>query len=110
MSTRRTGLGFGSLLLHRTTEQEAPPTPKPQPAIEQPETERYEESPLPLKRPLNERGIIRNRDLRDRCTVYLDPAVNQQLDIVAGVERRQRSEVVTDILRRYLPKYQIKQG
>jgi metal-responsive CopG/Arc/MetJ family transcriptional regulator len=53
---------------------------------------------------------MRNRDLRDRCTVYLDPAVNQQLDFVARVERRQRSEVVTDILRRYLPKYQIKRG
>ena len=107
MSTRRTGLGFGSLLLHRTTEQEAPPTPEPQPAIEQPETERYEESAVPSKRPLNERGISSNRQLRDRCTVYLDPAINQQLDFVARVERRQRSEVVTDILRRYLPKYRV---
>jgi metal-responsive CopG/Arc/MetJ family transcriptional regulator len=59
---------------------------------------------------LNDRGIIRKRQLRDRCTVYLDPAINQQLDLVARIERRQRSEVVTDILRHYLPKYQIKRG
>ena len=107
MSTRRTGLGLGSLLLHRTTEQEVPPVPKAH-AISQPQApEAYPETAVPQGRALNQRGINRARQLRDRCTLYLEPGVNQQLDLVARIERRQRSEVVTDILRRYLPKYRI---
>jgi len=84
--------------------------PEPQSSIEQPATERYEAPAVPPKRPLNERGITRNRQLRDRCTVYLDPAINQQLDLVARIERRQRSEVVADALRRHLPHYHISQN
>jgi len=49
----------------------------------------------------------RKFQLRDRCTLYLDPEVNQQLDLVAGIERRQRSQVVTELLRQYLPDYQV---
>ena len=107
MSTRRTGLGLGSLLLHRTTEREVAPTPRTYPAPQPAEAETYPETTSPQARPLNQRGINPARQLRDRCTLYLEPGVNQQLDLVARIERRQRSEGVTDILRRYLPKYRI---
>ena len=44
---------------------------------------------------------------RDRCTIYIDHDVNEQLDIVARIERKQRSEVVTQLLRQHLPSYRI---
>lgn len=114
-TTRKTGLG-DSLLLRRT---EAPSavTPTvipdaqvpagvstPEPTPSEPATVEAEsvlpppDSKLPRKVPLV---------LRDRCTLYLDRAVNEQLHMAARIEGRERSEVVTDILRKHLPKYRI---
>lgn len=45
--------------------------------------------------------------LRDRCTLYLDEEINQLLNMVARVEQKQRSEVVSELLRKYLPRYRI---
>lgn len=45
--------------------------------------------------------------LRDRCTIYLERTVNDRLDLVARIEGRERSEVVTELLQKHLPKYRI---
>lgn len=100
MTDKNTGLG-DSLLLKRTDPDGAGELPKdaqtpgaakrPEAAVRRPsKTAR----PTPIQ-------------LRDRCTIYLDPDVNRQLDLVARIERRQRSEVVTDTLRANLPKYRV---
>ena len=44
---------------------------------------------------------------RDRCTIYIDQDVNEQLETAARMERKQRSELVTELLRQHLPKYRI---
>lgn len=106
MSTsRRTGLGVPHLFRRPA---EAKPTPLPeqedlQPNDQPPESTNWGQRELPASRT----QPVRKPRLRDRCTLYLDPEINQQLDFVAGVERRQRSEVVTELLRAHLPKYRI---
>lgn len=45
--------------------------------------------------------------LRDRCTLYIAQEVNELLDVAARVEGRDRSEIVTDILREHLPTFRI---
>lgn len=100
---KHTGLE-GSLLLQRTVPPQndlpAPPPEtserqEPQPAASTP-AEPVVASPQKVPKPL-----------RDRCTLYLAPEVNTQLDLVARIERRQRSEVVNDLLGQHLPKYRV---
>jgi hypothetical protein len=100
MATKRTGLGK-SLLLRRTEADE--PSPRSEDAQSPPPTDRFDtdETSQPPASPR------RPRALRDRCTIYIEPEVNKQLDLVARIQRRQRSEVVTQILRENLPKYRI---
>ncbi len=100
MTDKKTGLG-DSLLLQRTDPDGADEPPKdaqtsgaakrPEAALERPST-----TPQPTP-----------EQLRDRCTIYLDPDINTQLDLVARIQRKQRSEVVTELLRANLPKYRV---
>jgi hypothetical protein len=99
-NNKRTGLG-GSLLLQRTDPQ--PPVDNPVPFLTPERPERFDIQPEPVRQV----EIKKPQELRDRCTLYLDRDVNTQLDLVARIERRQRSEVVTEILRDNLPKYRI---
>lgn len=110
---KKTGLGE-SLLLRRT---ENPPMPTP---VEVPDVQTSEvlpkpepiapepvlvESPAPrsaAKKPKKQMLV-----LRDRCTLYLERAVNEQLHMAARIEGRERSEIATDILRKHLPKYRV---
>jgi len=104
MSTRRTGLG--SLLLRRTDGERHPKPPEEHEPHRGPPDPTLDPGPgidLPTE-PTRKTNRARPRD---RCTLYLDEDVNQQLDLVARVERRQRSEVVTELLRRHLPSYRI---
>jgi hypothetical protein len=97
MNIKKTGLGR-SLLLRRTT-----PKPPERPDAQAPEPSeqggRQDEEPA-SRRP-------QPKNLRDKCTLYLDADVNEQLDAVARIERKQRSEVATELLRAHLPKYEI---
>ena len=112
---RKTGLG-DSLLLRRT---EAPPTAVPAvPAdVQTPDLSSPPEptSSVPaiattdsaLPQPSSKKRPKEQLVLRDRCTLYLERAVNERLDMAARIEGRERSEVATDILQKYLPKYRV---
>jgi hypothetical protein len=100
MTDKNTGLG-NSLLLKRTADH-GPEKPS-QGAQTSESSGRPDVIPDGQPKPTRRKP----RDLRDRCTIYLDPDVNQQLDLVARIQRRQRSQVVTEILRANLPKYRI---
>ena len=108
---RKTGLG-GSLLLQRT---EIPARVMP-PAvpIQPPNTEMtaLPEPPHPVAVIQSAPRTSRKRKkpalvLRDRCTLYLERDVNEQLAHTSHAEGRDRSEVVSELLRKHLPKYQI---
>ena len=47
---------------------------------------------------------------RDRCTLYLSRELNAQLDLVAHIERKERSEIVESLLRAHLPKYRVERA
>jgi hypothetical protein len=100
MNDKHTGLGE-SLLLQRTAPQ--PPIDPPIPSQTSERPEHFEIHPEPVQQV----EIKKPQELRDRCTVYLDRDVNMQLDLVARIERKQRSEVVTEILRANMPKYRV---
>jgi hypothetical protein len=100
MADRDTGLG-DSLLLKRTEPAGPAPVREETPRHEQPQPvdgDAAARPAAPRRRP---------RRIRDRCTIYLDPDVNKRLDLVARIERKERSEVVTEILRQHLPSYRI---
>jgi hypothetical protein len=106
MPERKTGLG-DSLLLKRTVQPEVQSPDAADAAsgadsmpMETPQTPQASVHPKRSKR-------SKKLMLRDRCTIYLDVEVNQQLDIAARIENKERSEVVTEILRQHLPKYRI---
>lgn len=113
-TTRKTGLG-DSLLLQRT--EPAPetivPAPTDVPASEPmsiptpppPQTEVEAEPALP--EPVSKKQQKVKLVLRDRCTLYLERTVNEQLGMVARIEGRERSDIASDILRKHLPKYRI---
>lgn len=99
----KTGLG-NSLLLQRTEKGRRP-------VAQQPKTpgrlERSSDSDAP---PAPQEQVERPVEVvlpRARCTLYIDEDVNEQLSLVAGIEKRQRSEVVTEILRSHLPTYSV---
>ena len=68
----------------------------------------------------NDPGNVRHADLtvwmdqrltlRDKVTLHLDRDVNEQLDLAARVEGKERSEVTSEILRKHLPRYRIERG
>jgi len=47
---------------------------------------------------------------RERCTLYLSPEINAQLDLAAHIERKERSQVVEALLRQHLPKYRVERA
>lgn len=98
MNDQNTGLG-DSLLLRRTDE------PRAAQPITDAQTSRRPEH---LDVPESKRPARKVRPLRDRCTIYLEPDVNRQLDLVARLEHKQRSEVVAEILRTHLPRYEVR--
>lgn len=114
---RKTGLG-NSLLLRRTAQpveppvepqeepvQETPP-PEPTPPIEpQPEPTVETAMVAPPAAPQTKR--TEKLTLRDRCTIYLERGVNEQLHMTSRIEGKERSEIVSEILRKHLPKYRI---
>ena len=96
--------GLAESLLFRRSAKPAPqePLPRaPEPLPPGVETDR----PAPIERPT--RRVEREMRLRDRCTLYLDEEINELLDTVARFEQKQRSEVVTELLRKYLPRYRV---
>ncbi|MBS0203964.1 MAG: hypothetical protein JSS49_13750 [Planctomycetes bacterium] len=113
---RNTGLG-DSLLLRRT---EAPPAEQPAvtldgqttiPSPQEPprptrglQTAEVPSIPLPASPTKTKKKPL---VLRDRCTIYLEREVNDQLDMAARIEGRERSEIASDLLRKHLPKYRI---
>lgn len=110
----KTGLGK-SLLLQRTVISAVPPTtPAVVPAEEVTPAPELTELPEPILEPIpvppppaSRKSSAKPLVLRDQCTLYLEREVNKQLHIVARAEGRERSEIVSDILRQHLPKYRI---
>jgi hypothetical protein len=73
-----------------------PAEPQPEPviqAVQQPARKRKKKKPALV--------------LRDRCTLYLERDVNELLDHAAHAEARDRSELVSELLRKHLPRYQV---
>lgn len=116
----KTGLG-GSLLL-RKTEPTAPQTPptvpppevasmppvEPQPVQESPENVSTPSMPRNLKsRQRTSKKGKKPLVLRDQCTFYISHEVNERLHLVSGIEGRDRSEIVSDLLQKHLPTYRI---
>jgi hypothetical protein len=102
MTEKKTGLG-NSLLLKRTSPRNAP-----SPHVSERLDAQTSEASRRLDARKNQRGGKRPaKPLRDKCTIYLESDVNERLEIVARMERKERSEVVTEILRRHLPKYRV---
>lgn len=111
-TTRKTGLG-SSLLLQRT---EAPAEPSVSVDVQTPGIPaKWEPSPAEVtrERAAPPQSVSRKKQkgqplvLRDRCTLYLEREINEQLHLVARIEGRERSDIVTDILRQYLTKYRV---
>lgn len=111
---RKTGLG-GSLLLRRTETPQAPEhsnvstsETSASPGTPTPTAETFKRPKRPIAtdiRKSSKKGV--EQVLRDRCTLYIDRDVNERLDLAARVEGRERSEVVSQLLRKHLPKYRI---
>jgi hypothetical protein len=106
MNDKRTGMG-GLFLLKRTaplpSETKSETTSSPEPLTrEMPQQRDF--APQEISPKNNQKAP---KPLRDRCTLYLEPEVNRQLELVARIERKQRSEVVTEILQNHLPRYRI---
>ena len=97
---KKTGLG-NSLLLQRT----APAPSRPQPtAAETSQTSEASET----SRPAGRRPPRKPRQRpRVRRTLYLELELDARLSGVAGIERKERSEVVNELLRRHLPQYSV---
>lgn len=99
---KKTGLA-GSLLFGRAAKP-APAEPRPS-AVAAPAAPVESDGSIPVERP--SRRVERELRLRDRCTLYLDEEINELLNSVARIEQRQRSEVVSELLRKYLPRYRV---
>ena len=111
---KKTGLG-NSLLLRRTAlppfVPQAPPVVPTLNSTVIPESlpvplPESETTPAPLMR-ASRKTRTKPLVLRDRCTLYIAREVNEKLQTAASVERRERSEIVSDILREHLPTYRI---
>ena|SRR5579872_305857 len=114
-TTRKTGLA-DSFLFRRTEPDDAPQPAKRQDAPDAPGVSDVPnapdaQEPTPRGRSRVPRPKKSQRvTLRDRCTLHIDRDVNEWLDLVARIEGKERSEVVSEILRNNLPKYRIAEG
>ena len=112
---KKTGLG-SSLLLRRTVNPPvSPAAPLPVTSIQEvmPATEELPSQvitpeltlvpPIQPHRKPSKKSLV----LHDRCTLYLEREINKQLGIASRLEGRDRSEIVSDLLQRYLPKYRV---
>lgn len=72
------------------------PAPKPLP-------KRTSTSPA---RPPRRRAAKRTR-LRIRRTIHLEDDLDEQLSLVAGIEGKERSEIVNNLLRKHLRQYEV---
>lgn len=111
---KKTGLG-SSLLVRRTGTSEDPErfdVPNVSDASE-PETSNSSEPQNAQTPETSERSNVQTsrksirQVVRDRCTLYLDQDVNERLRLVAGIEGKERSEIASDLLRQYLPEYDV---
>lgn len=111
---KQTGLGM-SLLLQRTDQKPKPERPaadpRPEPTVT-PEPEVVEtpgEESIIQEIPQRSRKKSRQKPqvLQDRCTLYIAREVNEKLHLAARVEDRDRSEIVSELLRKHLPEYRI---
>lgn len=115
MASKSTGLG--SLLLKRT-ENDAASESKP-PAVEtskRPDVQaaqdrssaeiKSDSSSTEQNNSAAKQEADRPQTARDRCTLYLDADLNRQLHIAAKLEGKERSEIVSEILRQHLPVYE----
>lgn len=113
-SDKKTGLG-SSLLLRRTE-----PTLEPAMVVETPMPDRSQaQKAKPAKSPDGQgiqtpqhpenrpQPIPKLQQVRDRCTLYLDPDVNRRLHVTARIEGKDRSEIVTEVLRQHLPEFEV---
>ncbi|MBI1902936.1 MAG: hypothetical protein HYS13_17705 [Planctomycetia bacterium] len=103
---KTTGLGE-SLLLRRTD----PPADRPRKPAKNGQ-ERKEAPPIEPAgaddpAPADPLSTVHRAVPRDRTTLYLDQDVNDWLDLAARIERKQRSELASEILRKHLPRYRI---
>ena len=111
---KKTGLG-SSLLLRRTVTPPVPPdSPVVLPAPSAVIISEPVPAPLPSPEPIQTPPLQSPQQapkpplvLRDRCTLYITREVNEQLHVTARIEGRERSEIVSDLLRKYLPRYRI---
>lgn len=123
MSEKPKNTGLGNLLLKRTSppaEPAAPaaevgeeePTPSPAVASNSTLPRKREPEPLPERapalpvRPPRRRAAKRTR-LRLRRTIHLEDDLDEQLSLVAGIEGKERSEIVNSLLRKHLRQYEV---
>ncbi len=109
--TKKTGLG--NLLFQRTSQPARKSRPVPVKSEEgtaaspPPEPE-FTSSPEPLPpAPASRRQNAKRKRVRIRRTLHLEDDLDARLNTMAGIERRERSEIVNDLLRKHLRKYEI---
>jgi len=104
---KQTGLGL-SLLLQRTDQKPKPERPA---VIPKPEPTEIKASEADVVSEIPQRNREKSRQkpkvLQDRCTLYIARDVNEKLDLASRVEDRDRSEIVSELLRKHLPEYTI---
>lgn len=113
-SDKQTGLG-SSLLVRRTEPpQEMAETANPKPRVSlEPVREEQSDAVDPRVIQTPKRPDVQTSEksqpqgVRDRCTLYLSPDVNQRLHITARLEEKERSDVVNELLRQNLPKFEV---
>ncbi len=111
---KQTGLGM-SLLLRRTDQKAIPEQPAvvPQAVSTVPQESAIPQEPekeiVTQVTPQQNRKKSRQKPqvLQDRCTLYIARDVNEKLDIASRIEDRDRSEIVSELLRKHLPEYTI---
>src|SRR5262249_32696243 len=111
--------GLGSSFLFQRTEPARPPSPLEGPAVlevpaipdgstvQAPQTPKHSTAQHPARstgsRPKKAQRLV----LRDKRTLHIDRDVDERLTLAARIEGRERSEVVSDLLRKYLPRYRV---
>ncbi len=111
---KKTGLGNSFLLRRTEIPVVFPEVPAVAPTQETTSVLETPPSPIPVSEPtpvplIQASSKPRRKPLilRDRCTLYIAHDVNELLDVAARAEGRDRSEIVSDILREHLPTFRI---
>ena len=111
--------GLGNLLLQRTIPRSKPTRPQPAAALSTPPSSeptpvdpsatarRANQPPTVTSQPPRSQTKKHRTQLRIRRTLHLEMDLDEQLSAVAGIERRERSEIVNELLRRHLRKYEV---